>query len=174
LADPSSDRIIGRENPSFKPWLKKEKLWWAWIWQRSFVAKKTQRTKVDPGDFSSFRAMAAQFLKAAGLARDHEYWNAAGLLIVHAAIAYADAVSIRLAGAKSTSDNHHDAVQLLGEAAAREKDRDRALGHLKRVIEEKSRVSYSGEAFRRAEIEALETHAERFCDWCEAVLGRSG
>jgi hypothetical protein len=117
--------------------------------------------------------MAGQFLKAAGLAREHDYWNAAGLLIVHAAIAYADAVSIRLAGVKSTSDNHHDAVQLLAEAAAREKDRDRALGHFKRIIEEKSRVSYSGEAFRRAEIDALETHAERFRGWCEAVLGRS-
>jgi len=138
------------------------------------VAKKTQRTKVDPEDFASFRAMAAQFLKAAGLARDHDYWNAAGLLIVHAAIAYADAVSIRLAGVKSTGDNHQDAVLLLGQAAAREKDRDRALGHLKRIIEEKSRVSYSGEAFRKPEIDSLETHVERFRDWCEAVLGRSG
>ncbi len=138
------------------------------------MAKKTQRTKVDPSQSASFRSMAVQFLKAAGLARQHDYWNAAGLLIVHAAIAYADAVAIRLAGVKSTSDNHQDAVQLLAEAAAREKDRDRALGHLKRIIEEKSRVSYSGEAFRKSEIDALETHAERFRDWCEAVLGRSG
>lgn len=118
--------------------------------------------------------MAVQFLKAAGLASEHDYWNAAGLLIVHAAIAYADAVSIRLAGMKSTSENHHDAVQLLAEAAAREKDRDRALGHLRRIIEEKSRVSYGGEAFRKGEIDALGTHAERFRSWCEAVLERSG
>ena len=118
--------------------------------------------------------MAAQFLKAAELAREHEYWNAAGLLIVHGSIAYADAVTIRLAGVKSTSDNHHDAIGLLADAASREKDRDRTLGHLKRIIEEKSRVSYSGEAFRRAEILALETHAQRLRDWCEAVLGRSG
>lgn len=138
------------------------------------MAKKTQRTKVDPGESKSFRAMAAQFLKAAELAREHEYWNAAGLLIVHGSIAYSDAVAIRLAGVKSTSDNHHDAIGLLADAAAREKDRDRALGHLRRIIEEKSRVSYTGEVFRRAEIEALETHAQRFREWCEAVLGRSG
>lgn len=138
------------------------------------MAKQTRRTRIDPAQSRSFRATAGQFLKAAGLAREHDYWNAAGLLIVHAAIAYADAVAIRLAGVKSTSDNHQDAVQLLADAAVRERDRDRALGHLKRIIEEKSRVSYSGEAFRKSEIDALETHAERFRDWCEAVLERSG
>lgn len=138
------------------------------------MTRKTQRAKVDPGQAASFRATGRQFLKAARLAGEHEYWNAAGLLLVHAAIAFADAVSIRLAGVKSTSENHLDAVQLLGETAAREKDRDRALGHLRRIIEEKSRVSYSGEAFRKTEIDALETHADRFRDWCEAVLARSG
>jgi hypothetical protein len=40
--------------------------------------------------------MAAQFLNGAALAREHEYWNAAGLLMVHGSIAYAAAVAIRL------------------------------------------------------------------------------
>lgn len=79
------------------------------------MAKKTQRAQVDPGEAESFRKTAEQFMKAGKLAREHGYGNAAGLLFVHAAIAYADAVSIRLAGMKSTSDNHHDAVQLLSE-----------------------------------------------------------
>lgn len=135
------------------------------------MAKKTQRAQVDPGEFASFRKTAEQFMKAAKLAREHGYGNAAGLLFIHAAIAYADAVSIRLAGMKSTSDNHHDAIPLLSEAAARQKDRDKATGHLRRLIDEKNRVSYTGESFRPAEMESLETHAERFQDWCENVLG---
>ncbi|HLY08756.1 MAG TPA: hypothetical protein VKW04_05535 [Planctomycetota bacterium] len=81
---------------------------------------------------------------------------------------------IRLAGVKSSSDTHQDVLHLLGDAAARQKDRDRALGHLRRILEEKSRVSYSGEAFRKAEIDALEIRAQRFRDWCEAVLEHSG
>lgn len=134
------------------------------------MAKKTQRAQVDPGEAESFRRTAEQFMKAGKLAREHGYGNAAGLLFVHAAIAYADAVSIRLAGMKSTSDNHHDAVQLLSEAATRQKDRDKATGHLRRLIDEKNRVSYTGQTFRPAEIESLEIHAGRFKDWCEGVL----
>ncbi|MDP2886358.1 MAG: hypothetical protein Q8P51_15185 [Ignavibacteria bacterium] len=37
------------------------------------------------------------------------YWTAAGVLIVHAAIAYADALCIRSAGEKSSGENHEDA-----------------------------------------------------------------
>ena len=135
------------------------------------MTRKTPRARVESGKSASFRGMGEQFMKAAGLARDHGYWNAAGLLIVHAAIAYADAVSIGLAGMKSTSDSHTDVVHLLAEAAAREKDLDRALGHLKKILDEKNRVAYTGEMFRRQEVEALETHAERFRAWAGAVIG---
>ncbi len=135
------------------------------------MAKKVRRAEVDRGEAGSFRAAAEQFLKAARLAREHGYGTAAGLLFVHAAIAYSDAVSIHLAGVRSTSDNHHDAVALLGEAAARIKDPDRAAQHLRRLIDEKSRVAYTGEILKKSEVEALENHAERFRAWFEPILG---
>lgn len=135
------------------------------------MAKKTDRAQVNPGEAAGYRSAASQFMKAAGLAKSHDYGNAAGLLFVHAAIAYADAVCIHLAGVKSTSQNHYDAAQLLSETTARLKDRDRAITHFSRLIGEKNRVSYTGQSFRHPEVEALETHARRFGDWAEAILG---
>lgn len=67
----------------------------------------------------SYAAVAEDFLRAADLAIQHEYWNAAGLLLVHASIAFTDAVWIKLAGMKSTSESHQDAVTLLKESDRR-------------------------------------------------------
>ena len=60
---------------------------------------------------------------------------------------------------------------LLAEAAARIKDHDRAIAHLRRLIDEKSRVAYTGEILRKSEVDALQNHAERFKAWCEVILG---
>lgn len=104
------------------------------------------------------------------MAGAHEYWNAAGLLYVHGAIAFADAVAIKLREVKSTSENHMDAVHLLGEVTAGAKGRDEALGHLKRLIDEKARVAYSGQSFHARELESLSKHADRFSAWAERIL----
>ncbi len=109
-------------------------------------------------------------MRAAELAADHGCWNAAGLLLVHGAIAYTDAVCISRAGIKSTSDSHMDAVALLGEASKDLRGQDEALGHLERLIREKSRVAYTGQSFRAKDVEALRKHAERFCAWPERIL----
>jgi len=134
------------------------------------MTKKTPRTRVDRREAVGYQSVGAEFMRSAQLAAGHGYWNASGLLYVHASIAYADAVCIALGGMKSTSDNHVDAVALLGEAAAQTKDRDLALSHLRRIIEEKNRVSYTGQSFRERDAGSLATHASRFAGWAERVL----
>lgn len=114
--------------------------------------------------------MGREFFKAADMARHHEYWNAAGLLYVHGAIALADAVAIWREGVKSTSENHMDAVALLGEVTAAIKDRDEALGHLQKIILEKSRVAYTGQSFRSSDVDSIGKHAERFSAWAGELL----
>lgn len=47
---------------------------------------------------------------------DLEYWTAAGVLIVHSAIAFTDALTIKLSGVKSVGENHEEAILLLEEA----------------------------------------------------------
>jgi hypothetical protein len=113
-----------------------------------------------------------QFFQAAELAYGHEYWNAAGVLYVHAAIAFADAVSILWGGLKSTGDDHRDAVQLLGEVMAYAQGRQEALWHLETLIREKNRIAFTGLSFRQKELEFFSKEADRFRLWCERYLKR--
>ncbi|MBI4716025.1 MAG: hypothetical protein HY760_08840 [Nitrospirae bacterium] len=126
------------------------------------MTKKTKRTVVDREKAGDYASAGEQFFRAAGLAREFEYWDAAGLLYVHSAIAFADAVAIARRGEKSTSENHMDALALLEEALENVKGRNEATEHMRRMIDEKTRVSYMGISFRRADLEKMETHADRF------------
>lgn len=136
--------------------------WW--------MAKRTKRAAVDRGEAGHYSGAAAQFAQAAEIAREFEYWNAAGLLYVHASIAFADAVAIARKGEKSTSENHMDALVLFEAVTSGLKGRDEATEHLRRILEEKCRVSYMGMSFRRSDLEKLAIHAERFRAFVERVL----
>jgi hypothetical protein len=134
------------------------------------MAKKTTRRRVDAGEAIRYAGVAKQFFVASDLALEFEYWNAAGLLLVHGAIALADAVSIHLKSVKATSDDHKDVVALLGEVVAETKGRKEALTHLERIIDEKNRVAYCGVPFRAVDLERMGTHAERFRSFAEPLL----
>src|SRR5437867_2295606 len=108
------------------------------------MAKKTTRQRVDPGDAEKYVRAARQFLDSAELLKEAGNWTAAGLLIIHGAIALADAVAIKLKSVKSTSDDHKDSVALFGEVVAGMDGRKEALTHLERIIDEKNAVSYGG------------------------------
>ena len=136
------------------------------------MTKKAPRKAVDRGEAGSYAAAGHEFARAAELARAREYWNAAGLLLVHSAIAYADAVCIGSKGVKSTSENHLDAVTLLAEVTSKSVERDRAVQHLRRLIEQKNRAAYTGISFRAADVERLAIHAERFDAWAKRLLTR--
>ena len=134
------------------------------------MTRKTKRAAVDREHAADYASAGAQFAEAAKLAQEFEYWNAAGLLFVHSAIAFADAVAIARKGEKSTSDNHMDALVLFEDATANVKGRDVAREHLRRIILEKTRVAYSGASFRRGDLEKLAKHGERFRRFAERVL----
>jgi hypothetical protein len=115
--------------------------------------------------------VAESFYRGAELAREFEYWNASGVLIVHAAIAPADAIAIRLAGVKSRGEDHHETIALLEEVVAPGEEKKKALQHLRRIIDHKNAVSYSGEIYARTDIELLWKQVERFREWAMDVLG---
>ena len=135
------------------------------------MTRQTKRRSVDSGMAASYAGAGDEFFRTAQLAQSHEYWNAAGLLLVHASIAYADAVTIQLSGQQSSSDNHQDVVTLIKEAARDRKGRDKALHHLSTIIQEKNRVSYTGQSFRSSDVASLLKHAARFQDWVRELLG---
>lgn len=109
--------------------------------------------------------MAENFFHAAKVACEFEYWNASGVLIVHAAIAIADAIAIKLAGVKSRGEEHHETIALLEEVVAPSKEKQKALEHLRRIIDHKNAVSYGGEIYGRTDIEQLWKQATRFREW---------
>lgn len=120
---------------------------------------------------ADYAKVADSFYKGAELAKEFEYWNAAGVLIVHAAIAYTDALTIKEGGVKSQGDDHLAAVDLLKEVVALDERGRKAAGHLKRIIEQKNIVSYSGEVYFKQDVEELWKHLERFRPWVLLNLG---
>jgi hypothetical protein len=109
-------------------------------------------------------------MNGAETAREFEYWNAAGVLIVHAAIAYADAVSIKFGGVKSQGENHYECIELINELVADSTKKKTALYQLQRIIDHKTTVSYSGEVYDKKDIDQLWKQVDRFKEWAETML----
>ena len=59
------------------------------------MAKRRGRKSVDRTQFIKYRETAEHFYNAAKDSIELEYWTAAGVLIVHSAIAYADALCVK-------------------------------------------------------------------------------
>lgn len=125
----------------------------------------TKRLTVPRQKHSDYAAVGANFYQGAELAREFEYWNAAGLLMVHAAIAYTDALTIRHGGVKSKGEDHMAAAALLRQVIALDEHGLAGARHLERLISEKNRVSYEGDLFTRKDAELLWKHLQRYRDW---------
>jgi hypothetical protein len=134
------------------------------------MARRRKRSRVDLHRSGDYLRVAENFYHGAGVARDFEYWNAAGVLIVHAAIAYADAATIKVAGLKSRGDDHRDIVDLIAEVVALDAQGRTAVNQLRRLIDEKNLVSYSGEVYTRGDITRLFKLLERFRSWALVLL----
>ena len=77
------------------------------------MAERRERKSVPRHRYNEYQNVAEHFYDAAKDSMELEYWTAAGVIIVHSAIAYADALSIKLSGTKSVGENHEDAVTLV-------------------------------------------------------------
>lgn len=134
------------------------------------MVKKTTRKSIDRSASKNYRIVAENFYNGAEIAMEYEYWNAAGVLIVHAAIAYSDAICIKYGGVKSQSEDHHRIVSLIKELIVESKEKKSALNQLERIIEHKTAVSYSGEIYDKKDIDMLWKYLERFKVWAERLL----
>jgi ADP-ribosylglycohydrolase len=136
------------------------------------MPKRTSRKAVDRLRHRDYKNAAQHFYEAAEIAMNYSYWTAAGVLIVHSAIAYADAISIKLSGQKSSGENHEDSIVLLDEVVADGDTKKNAINQLRRIIEEKTKVSYSGDLYRAILISELWKRLERFRKWAISILER--
>jgi len=134
------------------------------------MVKENKTISVERIDAKKYKSIADGFYESALKIIVEKNWNSAGLLIVHAAISYADAVAIKLGGVKSRSENHHDTVKLLEKVTKESDNKSNALNQLERLIAHKSTVAYSGEVYDRQDIDKLLKHLERFKTWAEKVI----
>jgi len=134
------------------------------------VVRKTIRKQVDKTKSNDYRKVAESFYGGADVAKEYEYWNAAGVLIVHSAIAYSDAVTIKFGGVKSHGEDHNQVVALLKELVVGSDENRKAFQHLEKIIAHKNSVSYSGDVYERKDVENLWKNFERFKKWAENLL----
>lgn len=137
---------------------------------RSLSVRGSKRVHVDRAKYRSYLTVAENFYEGAKVAREYEYWNAAGVLVVHAAIAYADALSIKLGGAKSRGEDHQETVNLLDELVTPCQEKKTALNQLRKIIDHKNSVSYSGRVYERSDVDQLWKLLDRFKSWSVDIL----
>lgn len=134
--------------------------------------RQAKRVQVPRPRGQDYFAVAESFFNGAQVAKDFEYWNAAGVLMVHAAIAYTDALTIQFGGVRSKGEDHMAAADLLRQVARLDEPDLLQVRHFERIINEKNRVSYEGEIFHRKDIEPLWKHLSRYREWaCGKIHG---
>jgi hypothetical protein len=136
------------------------------------MARRTSRKSVERSRYREYEQVADHFYEAAKDAMELEYWTAAGVLIVHAAIAYADALCIQQAGVRSGAENHEESAVLLEQSIPSNEATSIAVRHLRRIIDEKTKVSYLGELYSRGQTKALWDRLDRFRQWAKRILRR--
>ncbi len=126
---------------------------------------KVSRKRVERSDWTGYLAAAEENYASACAVQASRKYRAAGILLVHAAIALVDALTIRAGGVKSTGEHHQESIDLVRELLPNVDGLGPALRHLEAIIHEKNRVSYTGDPFTAADITRTRNHYERLALW---------
>lgn len=114
--------------------------------------------------------VAEHFAKAADASMELEYWTAAGVLIVHSVIALTDALCIKLSGQRSAGDDHEGAVEFVDALLPAGEEKRKAIAQLRRIIEEKTRVSYLGILYAPREVHGMWKRLQQYRAWVLGIL----
>jgi hypothetical protein len=124
--------------------------------------------------FTVFHRRARQLAGAMQLCQDDmsAYASAAGLLAVHCAISYNDAVLIGLGGTRPRGENHREAIAALKRACTKAKIEQQGIVQLQKLLSAKTDISYGDKQVDDQQTTALCNAAKRFETWAERVLQR--
>ena len=98
------------------------------------------------------------------------YASAVGLLAVHSAISFGDAILISLTGKRSQTQDHSQAVSAITKACTKAKLRTDGVRHLSKLLGAKTDIAYGDKAVEDERIEFLYVAAGRFQAWAERLL----
>lgn len=130
---------------------------------------KTVFKKYDVNKHLDFEKISNDFANGCDSAYALEYYNASGVLIIHAAIALADSITIRLAGKKCSGESHYDVMELLRVVTPPSISKTKALDQFKKLIDHKNKVSYHGDIYYKKDVDKLIKYFERFKLWVESL-----
>lgn len=133
------------------------------------AAKSIKTRKHLRGEAVHFMRKAHDFHQSMQWSAELEAWNAVGLAAVHCVISAADAVLVKLAGLRSTSENHSDTADLLAAHVKRE-GVSAAVRHFEAVLAAKSDVEYSERELLEGRALDIARHAERFFAWADDIV----
>jgi HEPN domain len=126
------------------------------------------RTVVQPRPFAKdYAGKAREFLAEAEDALGSERFDAAILNAIHAGISSADAVSVALAGVRSSDPDHDRAIDLLKEVASGSSELPTKARQLQHLLQRKSTVGYQSRRATRHEADDAVTRARRLVEWAE-------
>ena len=132
-------------------------------------ADKSGLKKIHKDEYLNYREKARELESVMQTALLKSNWNAAALNALHAAILANDALLIFFHGVKSSSQKHDDAIKLLTSLmktpAAHKNSR-----HLRKLINEKSNISYTGKLLSPGRSKELCKHSQRFISWVNSLL----
>ena len=106
------------------------------------------------------------------VADDVQYTSALALLAVHSAISWSDAMLVKISGRVVQGKRHMRAAEALEKQCISHKLNKDGLKHLKKLLTEKSYVSYGSQRITADEARTLSTSAERFEAWAMQTLRR--
>ena len=137
------------------------------------MTPKAKRTSAPRSSASAHIAKAEQFLRAAERAADQAEYDAVMLNAIHAGISATDAVTIAMAGLRSTDPDHQRAADLLQEVAGASGEIRAQVNQLRRLLSRKNLVEYEARRARAAESSDSLKRASRFVAWARAIVGSS-
>lgn len=131
---------------------------------------KQPTKKIDVNKYLDFQKISKDFSEGSKAAYTFEYFNASGVLIIHAAIALADAVTIKLSGRKCSGESHYDILDFLKHVTPVSQSKKRAIDQFEKLIDHKNKVSYLGDIYDKKDVDKLLKYYERFEIWASSQL----
>ena len=131
---------------------------------------KGKTTQVRRGEARLYLDKADQFVEQARFGLDAGRNDAALLDAIHAAISGTDAVTIALAGVRSSDPDHQRAADLLEEVAGSAPEVRERARQLRALLARKNTVEYQSRKASAREAREGVDRAGRIVDWAKGVL----
>jgi len=137
------------------------------------MPKRAKSVTTQRNEASLYLAKAEQLVEEARLALEGSRHDAAMLNSIHAGISSADAVSVALAGRRSTDPDHQRAADLLEEVGRQSESIAERVKQLRALLGKKNRVEYESRRATAREAADAVTRAERIVEWAGETVRRA-